>query len=41
MGFLTNFRQIFALLTPADSSLTLYMFEIMAANTFLEKTKIY
>ena len=38
-GFLTNFRQIFALLTPADSSLTLFMFEIIVANAFLEKQK--
>ena len=31
MGFLTNFRQIFASLfaTQADSSLTLFMLEIM------------
>ena len=28
-------------LTPADSSLTLFMFEIMAATAFLEKTKTY
>ena len=37
--WLTNFRQIFALLTPTDSSLTLFMFVIMAANVFLGKTK--
>ena len=41
MGFVTNFRQIFALLTSADSYLTLFMFEIMADNAFLEKTKTY
>ena len=39
MDFLTNLRQIFALLTSADSSLILYMFEVMAANTFLGKNK--
>ena len=44
MGFLTSFRQIFASLfaTPADSSLTLFMLEIMVVlekktQLFLEK----
>ena len=38
--FLTNFRQIFASLTPADNSLTLFMVEIMVARyVVLEKQK--
>ena len=41
MVFLTNFIQVFALLTPADGSPNLFMFEIMTANAFLEKTKTY
>ena len=40
MSFLTNFRQIFASLTPADNSLTLFMTEIMVVRyVVLEKQK--
>ena len=40
MGFLTNFRPIFALLTPVDNSLTLFMVGIMVTRYHvLEKHK--
>ena len=40
MGFLTNFRPIFALLTPDDNSLTLFMVGIMVTRYHvLEKQK--
>ena len=40
MGFLNNFGQNFPLPSPADSSITLFMVEIMIAMyTVLEKHK--
>ena len=41
MGFLTNFRQIFVSLTPADNSLTLFMIEIMVVRYVVFEKKKY